>query len=79
MIQKIINGRRKQRSGRHTPARQKISKKKNIPRLPIVSSLILSTKLMIYRENPAKIPVWQKSAKVYHCFYSSKEQLQVAL
>jgi hypothetical protein len=45
----------------------------------IVTLLILPTKLMIYRENTAKIPVWQKSAKVYHCLYSSIEQLQVAL
>ncbi len=33
----------------------------------------------MFRENPAKIPVWEKSAKVYHCLYSSIEQLQVAL
>ena len=26
----------------------------------IAASLILPTKLMIYRENPAKIPVWEK-------------------
>jgi hypothetical protein len=27
---------------------------------PIAASLILTAKLMIYIENPAKIPVWQK-------------------
>ena len=46
----------------------------------IVAALILMAKLMICKENPAKIPVWgKKSAKVNHCLYSSIEQLQVAL
>ncbi len=36
-------------------------------------------KIMVFRENPAKIPVWEKSAKVFHSLYSSTEQLQVAL
>jgi hypothetical protein len=39
-----------------------------------------TAKLMTCRENPAKIPVWgKKSARVYHCLYSSTEQLKVAL
>jgi hypothetical protein len=36
-------------------------------------------KIMVFRENPTKIPVWQKSAEVYHSSYSSTEQLQEAL
>jgi hypothetical protein len=35
-------------------------------------------KKMIYRENHAKIQVWQK-IRLYHSLYSSIEQLQVAL
>jgi hypothetical protein len=45
----------------------------------IAASLILTAELILCKENPAKIPVWQKSAKVYHSLYSSTEQLQVAL
>jgi hypothetical protein len=37
------------------------------------------SKLMMYRENPAKIQFGKKSAKVYRCLYSSLEQLQIAL
>jgi hypothetical protein len=38
-------------------------------------------KIMVFRENPAKkmAQFGKKSAKVYHCLYSSIEQLQVAL
>jgi hypothetical protein len=44
------------------------------------AALILTAQLMICKENPAKIPVWEKkSAKGKHCLYSSIEQLQVAL
>ena len=54
--------------------------KYNIPAPPIAASLILTGKLMIYRENPAKYPSFgKKSAKVNHCLYSSTEQLQMAL
>ncbi len=46
----------------------------------IVASLILTALLMICKENPAKCPsLGKKSANVYHCLYSSTEQLQVAL
>jgi hypothetical protein len=36
-------------------------------------------KIMVIRENPAKIPVWEKNPQVYHSLYSSIEHLQVAL
>ncbi len=42
--------------------------KYNVPAPPIAASLILTGKLMIYRENPAKYPSFgKKSAKVNHC------------
>jgi hypothetical protein len=50
------------------------------PTPPIAGSLILTVKLMISKENPAKCPsLAKKSAKVYDSLYSSTEQLQVAL
>jgi hypothetical protein len=52
---------------------------KSIMSSAITAALIPTAKLMICRENPAKIPVLQKSAKVYHFLFSSTEQLQVAL
>jgi hypothetical protein len=45
----------------------------------IAAALILTAKLIICKENPAKIPVWQKIRQVYHSLYSSIEQLKVAL
>ncbi len=52
---------------------------KNIMSLAIAASLILTVELMIHRENPVKILVWQKFAKMYYFSYSSLIQLQVAL
>jgi hypothetical protein len=47
---------------------------------PIAVSLSLTAKLMICIEKtPRKFQFGKKSAKVYHCWYSSTEQLQVAL
>jgi hypothetical protein len=47
----------------------------------IAASLILppSDEINDTEKTPRNIPVWKKFAKVNHCFYSSTEQLQVAL
>jgi hypothetical protein len=45
----------------------------------ITAALILTAKLIKYKENPTKSQFGKKSAKVYHCLYSSIEQLEVAL
>ncbi len=54
-------------------------KKCNVPCHHTVAALILTAKLMICKENPAKISVWEKNPPKYNTLYSSIEQLQVAL
>jgi hypothetical protein len=45
----------------------------------IAAALILTDKLIICKKKPRKSQFGKKSAKVYHCLFSSTEQLQVAL
>jgi len=48
------------------------------PAPPIAAALIL-TALLLIEKTPRKCQFGKKSAKVNHCWYSSIEQLQVAL